>query len=558
VKRSWIYAAALGLVCLLVLRASWAMTYATFGRDPGIFQYVAWALSQGERAYVDFREINGPLPHLIHWAFLGLGGADEHRFRVLDVLLGSAVFLFVGRTLVASLLPPARVRPATVWACTLGTWAVLMGQYLSFGWWQTAQRESFYDLFLLASLAFQNLATRDAAEGERRSGWKAAAWLALAGLASSATWFGKPPCLVFTFLQIIALYMLPSPLSRRLRLLPFLGGVAVVGAYFAWFLHRYGDFRAAFTILVLENPRLYRFIWKRSLLDACVAWGNLPRLIASVSTVVLLGYLLWARRIARRALLLLVLPVGGLALFFVQSKGFPYHLHPVCAGVYLAWVALVADTRWLRTFGPWAVAHRPYVASALFAALGTLIVVHALDNEYVGRSSATEFTTQASRQERAYFKRFPWGDFFAWDLREAARYVQQETAPTDRVQTYGMDPYFLYLAQRLSATPYIYSFELNVDAALQGGSGGSPDEAERTWLKDTAARNEAAMLAALEARPPAAFVFFDKVPFTQPADGRADFERHCPTAYAWVVAHFAPSKDFGTAHVWLRKRPLTP
>src|SRR5215472_14585444 len=66
------------------------------GRDQGIFQYVGWALRSGQVDYRDIRDVNGPLTHLVHVAFLSLGGADDHRFHVLDLVVTGACFAFAG------------------------------------------------------------------------------------------------------------------------------------------------------------------------------------------------------------------------------------------------------------------------------------------------------------------------------------------------------------------------------------------------------------------------------------------------------------------------------
>ena len=74
------------------VRASWA----TLGRDQGIFQYVAWASAQGDVLYRDVRDVNGPLVAMVHRVGLMLGGADEHRFRSLDLLVTALVAAFAG------------------------------------------------------------------------------------------------------------------------------------------------------------------------------------------------------------------------------------------------------------------------------------------------------------------------------------------------------------------------------------------------------------------------------------------------------------------------------
>ncbi len=71
----------------------------TLGRDQGIFQYIAWAVSQGDVDYRDVRDVNGPLTHLVHMVFLALGGRDEHRFRVLDLATTGLTFAIVGACL---------------------------------------------------------------------------------------------------------------------------------------------------------------------------------------------------------------------------------------------------------------------------------------------------------------------------------------------------------------------------------------------------------------------------------------------------------------------------
>src|ERR1700722_6970649 len=92
-------ALAAALVAVPGVAWTWVAThhasYEPFGRDQGIFQYVGWALSRGERDYVDVPDINGPLVPLIHLLLLKAGGADEHVFRCLDLaLFGAAALLF--------------------------------------------------------------------------------------------------------------------------------------------------------------------------------------------------------------------------------------------------------------------------------------------------------------------------------------------------------------------------------------------------------------------------------------------------------------------------------
>jgi hypothetical protein len=560
---AWIAPAAIVLLgAYWTVLAAYRYTFAILSRDPGIFQYVAWAIGRGERDYVDLREINGPLPHLIHLLFLQLGGADEHVFRTLDILCEAAVFAAVGAMLPGigrsgDAPPAAEVRnlwPArALWAAAAAV--VLTAQYLILGWWQTAQRENFYDLFLLTSIGLQLCAQRPG--GSLRPKHRVAL-LAAAGALDALTWFGKPTNVLFSALQTAALLLdTDAPIVRRRALTGFtigsaLGCVAMIGFAFA-----VGDpFRGA-RIVFGEVPRLYRFIWKISLVDCYRNWNNAPKLnyafatLPPVALAVALGWL------PRRFLVACSLLVGGLAAFFVQGKGFPYHLHPILLGTHLLWIATAAYVAERAVAIPWERARWWAVAVTAGAVLmGAQSSTEARMSEYAQSDAWRVGSTPSARASEAYFRLFPWDDYFPWELRQAATFLRERTSPDDRVQMYGLDPYLLFLAQRRSATPYLYGFELNVDAALLGGSGGAPDDAEREWLRATARRHEMEMLGELQRRPPAAFALIDRSPFTFPPDSVVDFAEHCPQAAAWMSAHYREAARFGAVRVWLASRAM--
>ena len=181
---------------LWVIDATHRASLTTLGRDQGIFQYVAWAIRQGAVDYRDVRDVNGPLTHLVHMVLLALGGADEHRFRVLDLAITGATFAFAGACLpgLVGKRPPA-LAARLGWA--FAAWVVLSGQYLTYLYWDLAQRESFFDWFMLSGVALQLYAQRAPA----RRGWliaAAAALLAIRGSASprtsSSAWARRRRC----------------------------------------------------------------------------------------------------------------------------------------------------------------------------------------------------------------------------------------------------------------------------------------------------------------------------------------------------------------------------
>lgn len=532
----------------------------TLGRDQGIFQYVAWAMSQGQRAYGDIRDVNGPLTPFIHFVFQKLGGTDEHRFRELDLVTTGFVYALVGFCL-PGLVGEVRAGTRGVarrlgWA--LASWVVLSGQYLLYIYWDIAQRESFFNWFLLSSVALQ-LAGQGAF---RRVGASPRRWRVLVGAAgalSLVTWFGKPTYAIFTLVQVVSLLFDDvRALPRRARLAPFVVGGALGAASQLLFLLVYGDLGAFVRISLAEVPTVYRFIWPRTLSEIfsveAFATVSAHALVTSVLMLALLTY----RELPRRLLPIVLMPIGGLVSVVAQAKGFPYHFHPVSAGLTVQWLVLVV---WLfervrkGTARGSLVRLIPAVAAA---ALAAKVAFAMPQSHYV--QSVWLYTKARDVEERSshdYLVYFQTSDFFPWELRQAARYLERNTKPTDRVQSYGMDPYLLFLARRLSATPYIYAYDLNADTALTGGAlppplGRHPNPAQVARIRALRDAHERDLLARLEAARPAAFVFHDKSPLITWPDAVKDFDEHNALAGPWVHANYRPVAEFGGIQIWMR------
>ncbi len=531
-------------------RASWA----TLGRDQGIFQYVAWAVTRGDVLYRDVRDVNGPLVALLHFVGLMLGGADEHRFRVLDLIVTALVAAFAGGCLVALDERAKRGWERLLREVSLGAaaWAVLTAQYVAYGYWDTAQRESFFDWFVLTSVGLQIVAQsllRPGAIAPRTRRF-AVVLLALSGAASVLPWFGKPTYVFFTIGQVSTLAFDDLVLGRARRTAIVALG-AVVGALLpVAFVVLAGDVRAWLRITFVDVPAMYRFIWPRPFAEILRMPGNGATaafaVLASASIVLLVA----SRVMPRRALPLAVMPLAGLASVAIQAKGFPYHFHPVSAGTSLVLVALVHQA-WVRAEQSSRLLGR--IAAGLVAlalSLRTSLIVWT--PKYPPVPIARDAQSLASSERLAPYERI---DFFPKALRDAAHHVASHTAASDTVQTYGMDPYLLFLAQRKSATPYIYAYDLDVDTALAGGfepGAARPNEAEVRVIQAMRDEHERDLLARLQARPPAAFVIIDRSPLMSSDDAVRDFEEHCPATYAWVRSRYVESAEFEGIHVWLR------
>ncbi len=414
------------------------------GRDQGIFQYVAWALGRGQVDYRDVRDVNGPLTHLVHVAFLALGGADDHRFRVLDLAVTGASFAFAGAC-VAGL----GSRRAPGWpgraAWALASWVVLSGQYLLFGYWDLAQRESFFDWFMLPSVALQLVAQAPPASGARRADGGArrqALGLGVVGALSLVPWFGKPTFALFTAVQLVAIAVDDElVLPRKKALLSFAVGGAIGATVVLGWLATCGDALAFLRIQLTDVPALYRFLWPRAAVDIFSdPWRATQAIFAIAGAIVLLSLVLLGE-MPRAAIALALVPVCALASVVLQAKGFPYHFHPVTAGVHLQWLAFAA---WLAERTRVARRSRALLRLAPIA-VGLVLayrVATAMEDSPHVRAVWLLWSgaTSADRSTREYFAHFPEVDFFPFEMRQAAAYLREHTTADDRVQVYGMDP----------------------------------------------------------------------------------------------------------------------
>jgi len=518
----------------------------TLGRDQGIFQYIAWAVRGGAVDYRDVRDVNGPLVHLIHHVFLLLGGADEHRFHVLELWATGVSFAIVG-----ACIPGLVTRRRPTWAergaWAAAGWVVLSAQYQLYLYWNQAQRESFCDWFLLPSLALQMARPARTARG--------AAWRITAiGALSTITWFGKPSFVVFTVMQFFVLLVDRDVLaSARAKIARFaLGGVLGAAIPLAY-LFNYGDARAFARISFVDVPQIYRFIWAKSPQEIFGEGGPLMVAAAGVAASALLLGLIAVRELPRRVLVIALAPLCGIANVTVQHKGFGYHFHPLTASTHIAFLLVVAML-WER--------YRAVPRRTRLGRVAAIVVSVAYALEVTASMKGSPHIqnvwilaggeTPLRRTYEEYFNTFKTYDYFPWEMRQAAKYIDENTSKDAHVQVYGMDPYLLFLAQRRSATPYIYAYDLNAEAALDGGWSNRPTEGDLYRIRLARETHEKDLFARLQAAPPEAFVFIDKAPLVTFPDAWEDFRHCCSETAKWVATKYHPAKSFGEFRVWLR------
>ncbi len=518
----------------------------TIGRDQGIFQYIAWAVQNGAVDYRDIRDVNGPLVHIIHAVLLALGGADEHRFHVLELWATGLSFAFVGAC-IPGLVAKRRPRWSERAAWGAAAAVVLGGQYMLYIYWNQAQRESFCDWFLLPSLALQ---VARPAKSPRAASWRVLA----IGALSTITWFGKPSFALFSAMQLgVLLVDREILIGARAKFARFLLGGALGASIPVGYLFVYGDVRAWARLTFIDVPQIYRFIWAKSVQEIFGEEGPITVAAAGVAAAALLIGLVAMRELPRRVLVIALAPLCAIVNVAVQHKGFGYHFHPLTASTHIAFLIVVAML-WERFRSAPRKRAVGRIAALVVTVAYALEVTASMKNSPHTRNvwilAGGETAERRTREE--YFQTFKTYDFFPWDLRRAGTYLREKTAANAHVQVYGMDPYVLFLARRKSATPYIYAYDLNADAALDGGWSNKPTDGDVFRILVARDLHEADMLAQLRAAPPEAFVFIDGSPLTSYPDAWEDFRHCCADSGRWVAASYHPARSFGEVHIWLR------
>jgi hypothetical protein len=336
--------------------------------------------------------------------------------------------------------------------------------------------------------------------------------------------------------------------DRLRRAARFVSGGAI-GAFvpFVFLLWR-GDVRAWARITFVEVPAMYRFIWPRpaSVILSMPGYRGSAAAAAMVSAVLVAAIVV--RRLPVRCLPLALVPVLGVGSVLVQAKGFPYHFHPVTLGTTFGALVVIA-----------ALVERGRALAWLGAALATALAVRAMwfgqSAPYLEPPSREDPAHLASEARLGPYERV---DYFPYAMWRTADWLATHTTPNERVQTYGMDPYVLFLARRRSATPYIYAYDLDVDAALHGSfdpGGLRPTPNDEATIRALRSTHEADLVGRFQASPPAAIVFIDRSPLLAYVEARPDFDVHCPDAAAWIDAHrYTLAVTVEPFHVWVREK----
>ena len=337
-----------------------------------------------------------------------------------------------------------------------------------------------------------------------------------------------------------------------------LGGVARRASSRSLYLLRYGDMRRVrCRSRFVDVPQVYRFIWAKSAQEILGEEG--PLMVARCGLAVA-ALLFGARRDARAAaaharrsrsrrsaaIVNVAVAAQGLRLPLPSAHRDDAHrLHGrrrACSG------SASAPRRAARR----SVASRRSSSRVAYAL--------EVDVEHEGLAAHAERVDPRRRRDpgaadargvlRHASRRY---DFFPWELRQARGYLAREDGRrTHACRSTGWIRTSSSSRSAGRATPYIYAYDLNADAALDGGWSNVPTESTAMRIKARARRARAghARAPAAPRRPRRSSSSTARRSSRAPTRGKtsatAAGERE------WVASNYHPAKSFGEVHVWLR------
>lgn len=417
-----------------------------FGRDQGVFATAADVLARGGVPYRDFWDVKPPGIFCLYWVSFALFGRSMLAPRLLDLLwmLATAgAIAYLGRRLLSP------------WAGAAGAFFFLIRYVAGNSFWNTTQPDGFAALPLV--LAAGALVS---AEEKRKTGM-AALCGGLIGLAVLLK-FTLGAFLVVPLLAVLLSRDEPRR-TRVVRAAAYLAGCAAVPGLVTVALWRAGALPDMIEVLFTWNAEYSRLRVPIPLARDPVRQtlrfliGDPHPLLFPVGLLALAGAAdLIARRSSGR--LRWVVPTWGLVLMasvWAQGKYYTYHWLPVLPPVAL-----------LGGYGMSFVGGRlrsslPRPAAAALCALGIVAVLTPLGLAYWRSLNWPVRYLAGQIDQSAFLERYdPYGDFSLAADREVARFIRENTLPSDHLFVWGFEPLIYFLAERPAASRFIYTVPL--------------------------------------------------------------------------------------------------
>ena len=500
------------LVAIALVWAGHAWTALAYplGNDPGIFQYLAWAMTVGDVPYVDSFEFNTPGIIVWHWAYGSVAGFSD------EALIGLALAL--SALAVAGATWSLRKR-CSLAALALGA-GVATWTFVGITPWDRGQRELFQGVLLLAAFG----AARRAARTPGRTA--ASAWATLVGLLCGVATtikitFGAVlwPLYVLWLIDLFAARRAEGTAGMRTgvvaSLMALLGWTLPLAGVLAW-LHAI-DAWEAFWFAQRTYLPLHGSLLTVPTMEALQKPLAATLLVLGIASAVI--SVLACRRGSptgdlRGPLRVLAwIHLGTVALYLGQRHGWTYHLQIalpfVAPTVALGWTALTE-----RAPFPRGLPGSRWSPIACAVALVPICVAALIVRYDAGPG--------LSRAKQV-------GEHWDHEAQlEVAALLQRAGPPTDRVLTNNDEQQLLYMARRLSATPFVYGFLFS-----------------ESHPKEQLAQLALARVRALQDRP-AQWVVWNEAPYKPELDSLAAN----PVLQMWIIAHCQRVTQHGPYSVW--------
>jgi hypothetical protein len=285
--------------------------------DPAQLHYLCFLMDHGFAPYRDLLEINMPGIYLVNWSVMHTLGAGSGAWRAFDfALLGLAAWAMI-----------AIARPYDWLAGFFGA-TVFILYHGRDGAEQQGQRDFIIAVLLLCTYALLFYAVRS------RRQWPMLAFGVCGGIASTIKPMPLPFVLLLLALAAVHWKRSGQPVWRPTlyALLGLIAPLAVVGAFLAAH-HSLGAF---WYLLHVELPfygKLLHLPWYK--LVVLIGSGSVKTLAILALAIALMKRDWWNWE----GKLLVVGILFGVASYFAQGKGFPYHRYPLFAFLFL-WAGL--------------------------------------------------------------------------------------------------------------------------------------------------------------------------------------------------------------------------
>lgn len=440
------------------------------GRDQGVWLTAAMAIQDGKCFFKDFLHFNLPgnaFAYFFAWSFVDHPAAAMCLLAILNsILMIGAIYLLVGETCSRPAAACAAFAYGVIWPTLPGWWDVNQKGFLAFPWMMLATycaaRATPGRRFCRTSLLASGLCVGLAAHFKPifvLLGLLIAVALAVRCMTGSKA--DPPERTIKARLKVLCKQLGLAICGGMLSFVPLFVYLAAGGALTdAW----ESTSRAAASY-TSSNRSEHGSLWLSLVM---VLIRNIP-LLMSTSFLAGLGFLVAAKSRPQRFWLLVPL-VAALAGYFVQGRGWFYHLLPfmvmvlVFGGVFMAWP-------WeSRHPGPLKRISLSYIVLCVVFSIPTfhMIFVSYTSSRYAqveipawrGHLKRTDYLERHYAHDQSYPNPAVSESLADW--------LRQRTTPNDTILVWGLECQIYALARRRYATQAPFDFMLTSKAVSRG------------------------------------------------------------------------------------------